>query len=783
MRRSADQPRAVAIHDDVGQLCMLDEVLGERGLTADTFTSVKSALVAMDGRSPPALIAAAAYLPDINGWDLCRMLRSGRIRELGEVPVLLVSGMSMGTQAERLSRLLGADAFLQPPFTRSEVGACVDRLLAEGRAAAGWESAVILSADEAIVETTRRAFGPMGLDVVRVLKPSRLFGETRRSCRKLIIVDTASPSPGARHLIGRIRKHAPLCTIVAAMREPSCRETVELMQSGAGACLPVPLEAESLKRACELACAERVPAETRELLSRHILELCETRIRCCSIMEAMDDLVYIVSPDYRIEFLSSACRRYIGRDVTGEHCYSALHHRATTCPVCPMDAVQRGETVRYEMEMGRNHTVFHACCTPLVHADGSISIMSILRDVTEIRRMQVRSARSEKMEAVGMLAGGVAHDFNNMLGAILGYADMIGMANEDADGRPVDARLQYRVDTILAAARRASVLVKQLLAFGRRERHRIEPVSVHELIREVVALLEHSIDKRIEIVARLDAVQCTILGVPSQIQSVLLNLAVNARDAMPAGGELRFETTVVSAGAEQGTAKPGSAAKMPYLCISVIDDGEGMSEEVRSRAFEPFFTTKPPGQGTGLGLASAYSTARDHGGFIEVDSEPGKGAAFRLHLPLAPHAPQSEGQGGRDIQPGTGRVMIVDDEVYIAEVAKDMLCRAGYEAVSFSSCREAIEYYRVHHQAVDLVLIDMIMPERNGRQCFEELKAIDPGVRAALITGYAVNGEVQRALDEGVIAIIDKPFDAERLTETVYAIVNKKPDDGGGPDG
>ena len=397
----------------------------------------------------------------------------------------------------------------------------------------------------------------------------------------------------------------------------------------------------------------------------------------------------------------------------------------------------------------------------LTEVEGNvIGAIETLQDITERKRLEEQLLQAHKMEAVGLLAGGVAHDFNNMLAGILGYANMLKLRAEPASFTH-DAAV-----SIEKAAERAAELTAQLLGFARRGKHRDVTVDLHQTIHEVIGLLSHTIDKNIAITQRLQAKTPTTRGDPGQMQQVILNLAINARDAMPQGGELTFETEVVNLDEEYCRTHLG-AVPGDYLMVSVIDTGYGIAKEHLERIFDPFFTTKEAGQGTGMGLAMVYGIVKNHDGYIAVDSQVGQGVNARVYLPLEEEAVAvTETPQAVPIH-GTGRILLVDDEEVVREMAGEMLRALGYEVVTAVNGKEAVDAYRDLGSQIDLVIIDMIMPEMGGRECFRQIKELDPNVRAVLSTGHGLDKRAQQIMDEGVQGFVQKPYLMGQLAQVV----------------
>jgi PAS domain S-box-containing protein len=394
-------------------------------------------------------------------------------------------------------------------------------------------------------------------------------------------------------------------------------------------------------------------------------------------------------------------------------------------------------------------------------------IYAVVRDLTETRRMQERLQHIEKMDAIGQLAGGIAHDFNNQLVGILGYSEMLSR-------NLTDPKLRRFAEEISAAAHRSADLTRSLLAFARKGKMRAEPLDVHALLHDLVGLLNHTLGKHIVIRYDGKAGQAIVQGDATQLQSALLNLALNARDAMPAGGELVFSTSIERLDEETcGSYLPELLAGK-FLCIAVTDTGVGMDEATRKRVFEPFFTTKGSGHGLGLGLAAVYGTVQSHGGVVTLSSDVGCGTTFRVYLPLhdaavGSRSPDREARVRQTTR--GGRVMVVDDEQVVRDVTAATLREGGYQVEAFASGPAAVAHYERAWRETDVVVLDLVMPEMSGRDVFRALRQVNPAVRVILVTGFSLNGEAQSILDEGAKAFLQKPFRVEALLEAVERVL------------
>jgi PAS domain S-box-containing protein len=388
-------------------------------------------------------------------------------------------------------------------------------------------------------------------------------------------------------------------------------------------------------------------------------------------------------------------------------------------------------------------------------------LVAIFEDVSSRRLLEERLRQAEKLEAIGQLAGGVAHDFNNQLTAIIGYADLLL-------GKLENERQRHYATHILNGARRSADLTRQLLAFARKGQFQGAPVDVHALIAQVAEILAHSIDKRIRIESVRRANRPFVFGDAGLLQNALLNLALNARDAMPDGGRLGIETDSVLIGPGLRASHPPELGNGAYVLVTVSDTGCGMSEAIRARLFEPFFTTKEPGKGTGLGLAAVFGTVQRHGGAITVTSTVGQGSAFRLYLPTLAGAEAKEdaGASAEDL-PAAARVLVVDDERVVRELVTDVLTSAGFTVETAENGRLGVDLYRRHWQEIDLVILDLVMPEMDGAEAFVWMRRVSPNARVLVASGYSSDGDAQSLLARGAVGFLQKPFDRAALLQRV----------------
>jgi PAS domain S-box-containing protein len=395
----------------------------------------------------------------------------------------------------------------------------------------------------------------------------------------------------------------------------------------------------------------------------------------------------------------------------------------------------------------------------LITWEGRHGVLCSLRDITPQKRLEEQYLHAQKMEAVGTLAGGVAHDFNNLLQAVLGNAQMFLMEKK-AD----DPGYQQMV-AIKQAAQRGAELTQRLLTFSRKVQSKPKVLNLNQEVMQVEKLLRRTIPKMIEVELRLSGDLWAISADPVQMGQVIMNLALNARDAMPEGGKLVIGTKNVALGEEFCKSHVGLRAGS-YVLLSVSDTGQGMGKEVLQHLFEPFFTTKEVGRGTGLGLAMVYGIVKGHEGYIECESELGKGSIFKIYF-LAVEQAVEEEEAEEEERPRGGRetILLVDDEESLRDLAKEILSTFGYTVITASDGEEALEIYRREKDKIHLIILDIIMPGIGGMRCLEGLQSINPEVRVVIATGYTPEGEAG--------GYISKPYDMRELLRVVREALDK----------
>ena len=515
---------------------------------------------------------------------------------------------------------------------------------------------------------------------------------------------------------------------------------------------------------------------TKEIAERNAAQaaLKESEAKYRGIMDSTEDPVYICDQNRVITYMNPAMIRRVGRDASGETCHTALYETDRRCEWCVFNAVLAGESVSYEMEDPESSRLYHVSNSSIHHADGSISKLTIFRDITELRtaeeekkKLERQLYQSQKLEAVGALAGGIAHDFNNILGAILGYSELaLTGLNENNPARDYIAQ-------VMNAGQRAADLVQQILRFSRQSEGVKAPIQVGPIIKEALKLLRASMPANIEFRSEIKDDAGSILADPTRLHQVIMNLATNACHAMrESGGVLSVKLERVTIEGTDGRLydkEPG-----PYLRLVVSDTGHGIPEDIKAKIFDPFFTTKGVGEGTGLGLSVVHGIIKDLGGSISVYSDQGKGTSFHLFFPLI----QTENDeisvdAKRPIPHGVERILLVDDESPLVDVGILLLSSVGYQVSGVTSSLEGLKRFQSNPTAFDLVLTDQNMPQMNGSDMAKEMMAVRPDIPIILCSGFSEDMSPDTAAAIGISGFLYKPLVLRDLAFTIRQVLDR----------
>ena len=553
---------------------------------------------------------------------------------------------------------------------------------------------------------------------------------------------------------------------------------VESMKAGAADYLSkANLTVEELERAVRYALALRA-GERQRRQAESALRASEERFR--ALVENSSDALMLLDAEGRVTYLTSSSSRQFGwtpDQTMGRSVFEFVHPDDADSVAARMTEAIRhpGRSLTAEIRFRHSDGTWRIMEGVAVNRLDDPSVGAIVvnaRDITDRRKLEEQLRMSQKMEAVGQLAGGVAHDFNNLLTAILGYCNLM------LDDMPPEDPQRADLDEIRAAGERAAALTRQLLAFSRRQMLQPQLVDLNAVVQQLEKLLRRLISEDVELATKLASDLMTVRVDPASIEQILVNLAVNARDAMPLGGRLTIETANVDLDATYPvthvTMKPGR-----YVMLAVGDTGKGMDAATRSRVFEPFFTTKEQGKGSGLGLATVYGMVKQGGGYIWVYSEPGHGTMFKVYFPPADQRmsePAAEHPGRRtsDGKQGWETVLLVEDEDAVRALAREVLRRHGYVVLEARHGVDALRIAERHGDAIHLMITDIVMPHMSGRDLAERLSGVRPKMKVLFMSGYTDHALMHRELTPGS-AFLQKPFTPEGFARKVRSVLDTEP--------
>jgi PAS domain S-box-containing protein len=600
----------------------------------------------------------------------------------------------------------------------------------------------------------------------------------------LALLDMVMPDMNGHDLMDQINTNSPATMIVAITGHASLDSAVGALRRGAYDYLRKPFEYEELLKTVQNALKQKKLESEKDIITDK-LELSEERYRY--LVQNSPDIIYTLDEYGNFTFISNAVVRLLGyshEQLIGKHFSTIIHEedlekarwffnerrtgeRASSGVELRLKAAQGGsERVKpYELK----HLTVEIKSTgiydrPTVAKDKRyLGTHGVARDTSDRKRLEAQLQHAQKMEAIGTLAGGIAHDFNNMLMGIQGYTSLMLL---DIDPRHAH---HEKLKSIEQYVQSGAELTKQLLGFARGGKYDVKTTDINELTLKTSQMFGRT-KKEIVIHDKfapdLWPVECD----QGQIEQVLINLYVNAWQAMPGGGDLYIETQ--NAQLEDHMVKGLNLPCGRYVRITVTDSGVGMDEKTQLRIFEPFFTTKKMGRGNGLGLASAYGIVKNHNGMIDVQSKKGEGTTFSIYLPASTKEIQEEEQTDGEILKGPETVLLVDDEDMIIEVGSEILKALGYRVYAARGGKEAEELYAAHKNDIDIVILDMIMPGIGGGETYDALKRIKPEVKVLLSSGYSIRGEAGEILKRGCDGFIQKPFNIKTLSQKLREILD-----------
>ncbi len=598
-----------------------------------------------------------------------------------------------------------------------------------------------------------RETGAGRLKLEHVTRLSQALDRLSNDSFDVVLLDLSLPDEQGLTTLTRAHAHAPNVPIVVLTGLDDEALAVKAVRAGAQDYLVKGrVDGDLLVRSMRYATERARAVEALERREEHYRSLIENSL----------DLVSILNLDGTIRYASPSHQRLLGypvEDLVGQNAFSFIH---TDDLPAVREAFARADAdsavhCRFRHRDG-SWRVIESFGRNLSHLPGVCGLVINSRDITDRKRLEEQLHHSQRLEAVGRLAGGVAHDFNNLLMVITGYSEMLLDSMHAGDPARDD------LEQVAKAARRATDLTHQLLAFSRRQVARPMLINLNVLVQDMDRMLRRVLGENVELTADLAPGLKTVRADPGQIEQVVLNIAVNARDAMPNGGKLTIETAnlVVTEEFERDHAAPKTGG---YVMLSLADTGIGMDAPVLARVFEPFFTTKE--SGTGLGLSTSYGIIKQSGGDIWVDSKPGCGATFRIHLPVveqpADHldAPQES-----PVLRGTETILLVEDEDGVRHVVETMLKRHGYQVLSSASSADALELAERHGATIDLLITDVVMPGMSGRKMAESMLLARPSMKVLYVSGYGESIESHAAF-------LQKPFTTDELALKIREVLQE----------
>ncbi len=499
-----------------------------------------------------------------------------------------------------------------------------------------------------------------------------------------------------------------------------------------------------------------------------------------NILESIDEGFIVVDREYRIISANRAFCDQVKmpvKDILGQHCYEISHHNSNPCYEAGEDC-----SVKYTFETGKPCSTIHTHYDkngdpifielksyPMIDTSGKVnSVIEIICDLTERKKLEAQLLHAQKMEAIGQLAGGIAHDFNNILTAIMGYGGLLLM---DLGKNSISGA---HITEIISAAQRAANLTQALLAFSRKQIISPKPVNLNDIVKVIKNLLLRLIGEDIELSIKVTDSPLIVMADATQIEQVLMNLATNARDAMPDGGNLIISTDLVELNDQfvetHGYGRPGT-----YALISVADTGHGMDIKTREKIFEPFFTTKEVGKGTGLGLAMVYGIVKQNEGYINVYSEPDKGAMFKIYLPLIQSmVGDAKPADSIIIRSGSEIILVAEDDIQVRGFIKKLLEKYGYKVMVAIDGEDAIRVFNENKDKIQLIILDTIMPKKNGKEVYDEIKKVKPDIEVIFTSGYVADIVQEKGILEKGLNFIPKPIFPQELLVKVYEALNNR---------
>jgi signal transduction histidine kinase/ActR/RegA family two-component response regulator len=617
----------------------------------------------------------------------------------------------------------------------------------------------------------------------RVETREAFLGALREFIPDVIISDYRLPAFDGMQALELAKEHVPFTPFIIATAALNEEIAVECLKAGADDYLlkdrmirigPA-IEAALAKK---MALLEKQRAEQRLISSEQEFRAGEEKYRQLSeefntLLDVIPDSILLQSPGLEIVWANRAARQNFRDALTGteeRHCYKLMHETSAPHEDCPvLECFRTGRAAKSVISV-RGQLTFEVRAVPVKNESGElVNVIEICRDITEMKKLEQQLFHAQKMEAVGQLAGGIAHDFNNIITALIGYGNLVQMKMADDD-----PSLHY-LEQMLTTAERAAELTQGLLAFSRKKEPNLQPMNVNDIIRTSEKFLARVIGEDVKILCAIEEDPLIAVIDHSQMEQILMNLATNARDAMPGGGTLSITTSRYEIDGDfvkrNGYGEPGW-----YVRIDVSDSGMGMDEKTRSRIFEPFFTTKEQGKGTGLGLSIVYGIIKEHGGYISVESREGQGTMFSIFLPLreeALHKDKKEFIPAPEPTGGSETILIAEDDDWVREMTAKFLRDFGYTVMEAADGEEAVEKFAGAKDQISMLILDVLMPKKGGREVFEAARSLRPDIKALFNSGYPLDVLQSKGILEADVHYYLKPIAPRELLSRVREILEQ----------
>lgn len=675
-------------------------------------------------RLKPDIIISDALMPRMDGFQFLRALKADP--ELSSIPFIFYSAVYTGESEEKLAISLGAAAFVIKPMEPEELWARISTIMESLYA----QNCTVMhpSMDER-EEHFLREYGRI---VATKLEEKVLELEQSLALRKQAEDELRSLNAELHGEIAE-RKRAE-----KSLREQE-QELATIFENAPFMMMLIDSE-RKVHRVNGLACS-LTGTSSYDMIDRRIGEA----LRCSHSVDSGEGCGF--SP-YCVECVVR--RTVMDTSDTGRSNHQVEAHLPIT-------------------RDGKEQSVVLLLSTTKVVVANKDMVLLSLQDISEYKKLEAQLHHAQKMESIGTLAGGIAHDFNNILTVIIGYGDIALMGIGDDDP------MRQHIGHIMGAARRAACLAQDLLLFSRKQLSDKRKTDLNEIVRSVDKFLRRVIGEDITCTITTADGKISVLADTHQIEQVLMNLAINARDALPKGGLLSIATERIRLDEEFITTHGGSSgASGMYALLTVTDTGTGMDTETCRKIFDPFFTTKEIGKGTGLGLAVVYGIVKQHDGYITVYSEPGLGTTFRVYLPLCESAGNSMEMEPKNEMParGTETILLAEDDEYVRNMVLELLQNFGYKVIVAVDGEDAVQKYRESGEPVQLLLFDVIMPKKSGKEAYEEISEIEPAIKVIFASGYASDTVRQKALVSDNVMLISKPYIPLELLAMVRKVLD-----------